>query len=145
MPALHFSTTINAPKALVHQLMLADETYREWTSEFAQGSYYQGSWDKGAQILFLNPEGFGMKARIAEHRPAEFVSLEWLTEVRDGVPGEQDQWQGAFENYTFTEANGITTIQVDISGVPAEWADFMNESWPKALAKLKAICESSCG
>ena len=145
MQSLHYSISIKAPRVLVHHTMLADETYREWTSEFAQGSYYQGSWDKGAQILFLNPEGFGMKARIAEHRPAEFVSLEWLTEVRDGVPGEQDQWQGAFENYTFTEADGITTVQVDINGVPAEWADFMNESWPKALAKLKTICESSCG
>jgi len=141
MQSLHYSISIKAPRVLVHRIMLADETYREWTSEFAPGSYYKGAWDKGAEILFLNPKGFGMKARIAEHRPAEFVSLEMLSEVCDGVPDSQDQWLGAFENYTYTEANGITTIQVDISGVPVEWAEYMNSTWPKALAKLQMICE----
>jgi hypothetical protein len=141
MNSLHYSITINAPKARVHQLMLADQTYREWTDEFAQGSYYRGSWDKGAQIIFLDPQGCGMNARIAEHRPAEFVSIEMLNEVRDGVTDAPRQWHDAFENYTYNEVNGITTLQVVISGVPAEWADYLNAAWPKALAKLKTICE----
>lgn len=143
MQSLHYSISIKAPRVLVHHTMLADETYREWTSEFTPGSYYVGSWDKGAQIVFLNPQGFGMKARIAEHRPAEFVSLEMLSEVRDGVPDVQGQWQEIFENYTFVENDGVTTLNVDIGAIPEDWADFMNATWPKALAKLKAICESS--
>ncbi|NTV15768.1 MAG: hypothetical protein HGA96_17870 [Desulfobulbaceae bacterium] len=141
MQTLHFSISIQAPRAQVHQTMLADKTYRLWTSEFAAGSYYQGSWEKGTQILFLNPEGFGMKARVAEHRPAEFVSLEMLSEVHDGVPEEQDQWQGSFENYSYLEENGMTTLNVDIGPVPDDWADYLNTTWPKALTRLKAICE----
>lgn len=62
MATLHYHITIRAPKARIHQIMLADASYREWTSEFAPGSYYKGSWDIGAEILFLNPEGFGMMA-----------------------------------------------------------------------------------
>lgn len=145
MPSLNYTITIHAPKTQVYQLMLADKSYREWTTEFAQGSYYQGSWDKGAQINFRSSEGEGggMSARIAENRPAEFVSIEMLSEVRDGAPNTPRQWHDLFENYTFTEANGITTIQVDISGVPAEWAEYLNATWPKALDKLKAICEHS--
>jgi hypothetical protein len=143
MNSLHYDIIIRAPKTRVHQLMLADQTYREWTNEFAQGSYYQGTWAKGAQILFLSPEGSGMNARIAENRPAEFVSIEILSEVREGVPNAQRQWHDAFENYTFTEWNGITTLQVDISGLPDEWAEYLNAAWPKALAKLKTICELS--
>jgi len=142
MTTLHYHITIRAPKARVHQLMLADASYRVWTSEFSPGSYYKGSWNKGAEILFLNPEGFGMKARIAEHRPAEFVSIEMLSEVRDGVADTQDPWQSAFENYTYTEKDGMTTLNVDSGPVPEDWADFMNNTWPKALAKLKAICEA---
>lgn len=143
MSSVRFSITIHAPKARVHQLMLADQTYREWTSEFAQGSYYRGSWDKGAQIVFLGPQGSGISARIAEHRPAEFVSIEILTEVRDGVPNAQRQWHDAFENYTYTEASGITTVQVELKGIPAGWAEYLNAAWPKALAKLKTICDHS--
>ncbi|MBU0621285.1 MAG: SRPBCC domain-containing protein [Gammaproteobacteria bacterium] len=145
MQTLHYSITIKAPRAHVHHTMLADETYRAWTSEFAPDSYYTGSWDKGAQILFTNTEGSGMKARIAEHRPAEFVSIEMLSEVHDGVPDAQDTWQGAFENYTFAEKDGATLLKVDISGMPAEMVEYMDAAWPKALAKLKAICESSGG
>ncbi len=141
MQALHFSITIQAPKERVYQLMLADKTYREWTSAFAEGSCYQGSWDKGSQILFGDGKGSGMSARIAENTPAEFVSIEMLSMVYEGVPNTPRQWYDAFENYTFSESNGITTLQVDISGVPAEWADYLNEAWPKALAKLKEICE----
>ncbi len=142
MAKLHYHIAIRAPKARVHQLMLADASYRVWTSEFAPGSYYKGSWDKGAEILFTNQEGFGMRARIAEHRPAEFVSIEMLSEVRNGAPDAQDQWQGAFENYTYIENSGITTLEVDISGISGEMVEYMNAAWPKALAKLRAICEA---
>ncbi len=141
MKPLHFSIDIQAPKARVHQLMLADKTYREWTSAFAEGSCYQGSWDKGSQILFGDGKGSGMSARIAENTPAEFVSIEMLSEVHEGASDGNNQWQGVFENYTFSESKGITTLQVDISTMPDEMVDYMNEAWPKALAKLKEICE----
>lgn len=142
MQTLHYSISIRAPRAQVHQTMLADASYREWISEFAPGSYYKGSWDKGAEIVFTNQEGFGMKARIAEHRPAEFVSIEMLSELREGVPDAQSQWQGVFENYTFVENGGETTLNVDISGMPDEMVEYMNSAWPKALAILKALCEA---
>jgi uncharacterized protein YndB with AHSA1/START domain len=141
MKPLHFSVTIQAPKARVHQLMLADKTYREWTSAFAEGSQYQGSWDKGAEILFGDGTGSGMRARIAEHKPAEYVSIEMLSEVKEGVPVNNEKWESAFENYTYTENNGITTLQVDITAMPDEYVDFMTDSWHQALDKLKAICE----
>jgi len=143
MVSLHYFTAINAPKSRVHQLMLADNSYREWTSAFAEGSCYQGTWDKGAKILFGDGQGSGMSARIAEHRPTEFVSIEMLAEVRDGVTDVPRQWHDLFENYTFSEVSGITTLKVDISGIPAEWAEYLNAAWPKALAKLKMICEHS--
>ncbi|MEX2593834.1 MAG: hypothetical protein WD426_13755 [Anditalea sp.] len=36
---LHFSKRINAPKEKVWDTMLKDETYREWTSAFTEGSH----------------------------------------------------------------------------------------------------------
>jgi hypothetical protein len=29
--------------------MLEPDTYRKWTEAFTEGSYYEGSWDKGAK------------------------------------------------------------------------------------------------
>ncbi|MEQ1837376.1 MAG: hypothetical protein ABL858_03395 [Candidatus Nitrotoga sp.] len=142
MKPLLFSIEINAPKARVHQLMLADKTYREWTSVFAEGSYFQGSWELGTQMLFTNSDaGSGMSARIAAHRSAEFVSIELLGMLNNGVPDTTNPLQGAFENYTYTEKDGITTLQVELEGLPAEWSEYLNAAWPKGLEKLKAICE----
>jgi hypothetical protein len=142
LDSLHYSIIIDAPKARVHELMLADKTYREWTSFFAEGSYYQGSWEQGTQMLFTNADaGSGMSARIAAHRPVEFVSIELLGMLNNGELDTANPLQGAFENYSYTEKDGITTLQVELKGLPAEWAEYLNTSWPKALEKLKTISE----
>lgn len=36
--------------------------------------------------------------------------------------------------------NGATEVKVEMDA-PAEYEEFMNEAWPKALARLKEICE----
>jgi hypothetical protein len=80
-----FSTSINAPKDLVWRTMLEDETYRQWTSAFHEGSYAVTDWKPGSKALFLAPDGSGMVSRVADHRPNEHLSLEHLGIVRNGV------------------------------------------------------------
>lgn len=50
---LKYSITINAPKEKVWHTMLDDKTYREWTTEFNPGSYYEGDRKEGSEIRFL--------------------------------------------------------------------------------------------
>lgn len=131
--------------------MLEDATYREWTESFHEGSYYEGDWSKGSKMLFLGPgdDGAigGMVAKIVENRPYEFVSIEYMGEIANGVEDTTSErvrsWAGAHENYTFVETNGTTEVQVDIElgddlGAMKEMFEGM---WPKALAKLKEIAE----
>lgn len=149
MKELRFTTSINALKEKVWHTMLDDETYRDWTSAFSPGSYYRGDWSEGSKILFLGPdpetggEG-GMVGRIAENRPYEFVSIEHIGVVQDGVEDTTSelarQWTPGFENYTFREQNGATEVQVDIS-VGDEHAPMFEEMWPGALRRLKELAE----
>jgi len=46
------------------------------------------------------------------------------------------------ENYTFEERNGAVTVTVDLLNIPEEFVGYMNDSYPKALEKLKEICEN---
>jgi ligand-binding SRPBCC domain-containing protein len=71
MKKLHYSTIIQAPCQVVWDTMLAPDTFRLWTSGFCEGSYYEGSWEKGAGIKFLSPSGEGMRAEIADNRQLE--------------------------------------------------------------------------
>ena len=146
---LNFTISINAPRQLVWEKMLSDETYRIWTSPFGEGSHFVGSWDKGARINFLGPGGdHGMTSVIAENRPHEYISIQHLGEIVGGVEDTTSEkvkaWAPAYENYLFEEQDGVTklTVHLDMS---TDWEQFMNDTYPKALEILKEICEREVG
>lgn len=129
--------------------MLADATYRDWTSVFMPGSYYKGNWEQGSKILFLAPNekgqgDSGMVSRIKESRRPEFVSVEHVGMLDNGIEDtSSDQvkdWAGAYENYTFKEVPEGTELTIDMLIVPKEKA-FMEDAWKKGLERLKQICE----
>lgn len=129
--------------------MLDDATYRIWTKEFNSGSYYEGSWDKGSEILFLTRTDKGslegMYSRIQENIPFEFISVIHLGIISDGVvdtTSEQvKKWAPAFENYSFTEEGGMTRLSIEMQVEP-EYKKIFEEMWPRALAALQSLCES---
>ena len=160
MEKLQFKVSINAPVSKVYDFMLGinnKSTYEQWTSLFYPTSTYEGNWDKGNKILFLGVdekgEKGGMVSRIAENIPNQFVSIQHYgllkadQEITEGP--EVEKWANGFENYTFEENNarpddpvgrGTTTVTVDLD-TTADFIDYMNQSYPKALDKLKEICE----
>lgn len=150
MQTLRFTTTINAPQEKVWKTMLEDATYRQWTSAFAEGSYVEGSWEKGSEIRFLGPdpetgELGGMYARIHDNRPYEFVSIQHLGVIQNGqvdtTSDEVKKWAPAFENYTFTDKNGATELLVETDTNEA-YAEMFQDLWPKALQKLRELAEA---
>ena len=148
MSKLNFSIVIDAPISKVWDTMLEDKTYRIWTEEFTPGSHYIGSWDEGSKILFLGPANDGklggMVSRIKENKLHKFISIEHLGEVLDGVEDTTSDrvkiWAGALENYTFIDKDDKTELVVDMV-INEEFKEMFEGMWPKALQKLKEICE----
>ncbi len=151
MKKVQFKISIKAPVARVYDLMLGIEsksTYEQWTSMFNPTSTYEGSWGKGNKILFVGVDEKGEKggivSRIVENIPNEFVSIQHNglfkanKEITEGP--EVEKWANGFENYTFTENNGTTTVTVDLD-TTEYFLEYMNQTYPKALDKLKEICE----
>jgi len=143
MHRLVFSATIRAPKDEVWRALFADETYRQWTSVFAEGSYADTDWKVGSKALFLTPGGDGMVSRIAVHRPNEFLSIQHLGTVKGGVEdtGNDKGWAGALENYTLQEEGDYSKLTVEMD-TTEEYRTYMEETWPKALSKLTEIVEA---
>jgi uncharacterized protein YndB with AHSA1/START domain len=144
MNRVTFSITINAPKEKIWKVMLDDSTYREWSSAFQEGSYAVTDWKEGSKALFLTPEGSGMVSRIVGHRPNEFLSIKHLGTVKNGVEDtdseKSKEWTNALENYTLREQDGKSTLTVEMD-VTEEYRSYFEETWPKALGKLKEISE----
>ena len=144
MKKLAYSILIDAPRKLVWETMLDPEAYKVWTAVFFDGSYYSGSWEEGSKIQFLTPVGHGMTAVIAENRPYEYVSIKHLGEIKDFIEDTTSErvmaWAPAFENYAFTDKGNGTELTVSMDTL-AEYEEYMNETYPKALAVLKDLCE----
>ena len=108
-----------------------------------------GSWDEGSKILFLGPANDGklggMVSRIKENKLHKFISIEHLGEVLDGVEDTTSDrvkiWAGALENYTFIDKDGKTELVVDMD-INEEFKEMFEGMWPKALQKLKLLCEN---
>lgn len=139
MKKIRHSIRIDAPRQRVWDVMCAPDTYRQWTSAFCEGSHYEGSWEKGSTILFLNPAGEGMRAEIAENRPLEHISI--LHKACLSADGEEIFSEPAYENYTLSEVDGGTELSVEMDA-DEQYEAMFSETWPRALKILKSLCES---
>lgn len=152
MERMQFNVSINAPAATVYNKMIGKETFKEWTSVFNPSSDYEGgnmegNWEKDSKVLFVGVDKQGkregMVGYIRENVPNQFVSIEYVGildgehEIIEGPVAED--WQG-FENYTFESHGGSTTVTVDID-VNDQMIEYFRNTYPKALEKLKEICE----
>lgn len=151
MKKTKFNVSINAPANKVYDVMLGisnKSTYEQWTALFNPTSTYEGSWNKDTQMLFVGTdekgEKGGMVSEIFDNIPHQFISIRHYGLVKENVEitegPEVEKWANGFENYTFVENNGITTVTVDLD-TSEDFLDYMNETYPKALDKLKEICE----
>jgi len=102
--------------------------------------------EPGQHIRFVSPSGEGTLAHITELNPFEIIKAEHVAIIKKG--GEEDRtsdiaksWVGSTENYYFNESDHVTELKVEIQSYP-QWEKMFDEGWPKALKKLKEICES---
>ena len=149
MEHMEFKITIDAPKEKVWYTLWNDTTYREWTAAFAEGSRAETDWKKGSKALFLDGKNSGMVSTIVENKPNEFMSIKHLGVVKDGVEdltsAESRDWAGGLENYTLQTVQGKTELKIDMSakGIPPEFLDYFDKTWPRALKKLKELAEKN--
>lgn len=146
MQTKKYSVLINAPKDRVWKILWNDDTYRQWTSVFSEGSYAESDWEEGSKIRFLTPEGSGMYSVIEKMEVNRFMSFRHDGEIKKGIEeplnDESRKWSGTTENYTLSENEGVTELVVEL-GISEEMESYFEEHFPKALAKVKEIAEGS--
>lgn len=142
MNTLEFNILIDAEPALVWDTMIAPETYTIWCGEFAEGTWFEGSWDQGASIRFLAPDGGGLNAVVEESVPHRSIRLRHLSMFKDGqeLPLATEGGTPTYERYAFTPAGERTRLTVTMDCNPED-ADYFRKVWPRALARLRSLCE----
>ncbi len=151
MIKMKYITSIKSPAHKVYDVMLGlsnKATYEQWTALFNPTSSYEGSWNKGSKMLFTGidekGEKGGMVSEIFDNIPNQYISIRHYgllkanVEITEGP--DVEKWANGFENYTFEETNGTTAVTVELD-TTEDFVDYMNETYPLALDKLKEICE----
>ena len=151
MEKLQYKISIKASANKVYDFMLGlsnKSTYEQWTFIFNPTCTYEGNWEEGTKMLFIgvdeNGDKGGMVSKIIKNKPNQYVTIQHYglvqgdKEIMEG--SEVEKWANGLENYTFEENDGSTTVTVDID-MTEDFVEYMNENYPKALDKLKEICE----
>jgi hypothetical protein len=151
MKKLQFKISIKAPAGKVWDKMLGisnKSSYEQWTALFNPTSTYEGSWNKGSKMHFIGTdekgEKGGMVSEISDNIQHRFISIRHYGLIKSNVEitegPEVEKWANGFENYSFEENDGTTVVTVDLD-TTEDFMDYMNQTYPKALAKLKEVCE----
>lgn len=140
MKNLKFTIEISAPKEEVWKALWHDAHYREWTSAFQEGSYFESTLEKGSDIKFLTPDQNGMYGVVEDNIPFVKMHFRHLGEVREGEKQEPTYGEEAIEHYDLTQTAGGTQLTATMNA-PEEYIPYFAEVFPKALENVKSIAE----
>ncbi|MDQ6472647.1 SRPBCC domain-containing protein [Flavobacterium sp. LHD-80] len=144
METLEFKIRIKAPATKVWEVLWNDDTYKEWTGAFCEGSYAISDWNEGDKIHFMSPSGEGMNSIIEKKIPNEYMAFKHIGEIKDHkelpLDEETKKWSGAMETYRLTPDDEFVdlTAQVD---VVEKYIDYFKDAFPKGLEKVKELSE----
>lgn len=142
------SIEIKAPRERVWDVLVQDETFREWAAEFMPGSSAETDWQAGSKAVFQDASGSGVIGRIVTSDWPECIDIEYdglLVEGREDFQSpEATEMKDAHETYRLTEQGGTTLLAIESDMSEAYYAG-MSEAWERALRKVKELAESSTG
>lgn len=140
MEELSYEIEINAEPEKVWSVLWGDITYRQWTTAFSEGSFYEGTLEENNIIKFLDTKQNGMYSRVEKVIANEEIKFLHLGEIYEGIEVPQN-WGDATETFFLEENEEGTMLKVKIMS-SEEFKDFFEEKYPKALMIIKHLCEN---
>jgi len=139
-----YEIAIDAPREKVWKILWEDDTYRQWTAPFTEGSHAKSDWKEGSKIHFLGPNGSGMLAIIEKKEAPSKMFFKHIGIINEGVEDTESEkvkeWAPAEEQYFLTEKNDRTHLRIDMD-INEEYLEMFDGIWPKALEKIKELAE----
>ena len=140
-----YTIEINADRAHVWQIMLEPGKYERWASAFSENSTFEGQWEKGATVRFVDPNLGGTKAVLEVFDPyncivAKHVSIITEAGIEETESESAKQWIGTIEKYVLSEKNGKTTLMIEMR-THKSFVEMFDSCWPKALQIIKLLSE----
>ena len=141
MKILEFKTQISAPAEKVWKVLFTQHENRNWPSAVNEGTYFEGTWEEGSVMRFLDDENNGMYNSVEKNIPNRELTMKHLGWIYGGELSPQN-WEDSTVTYLLEPNENGTLLTGKINALD-EFVDFFNSKYPSNFEKVKKLSESS--
>lgn len=139
MKLLEYTIQINATPEKVWEVLFTQDNYKKWASAMNEGTYFEGTWEEGTIMKFLDPKNNGMYNLVEKNIPNKQLSMKHLGWILEGVLTPQN-WEDSTLDYIL-EPNENGTLLIGKVNSLDEFVDFFNSKYPKNFENIKNLAE----
>lgn len=139
MKLLEYTIQINATPEKVWEVLFTQDNYKKWASAMNEGTYFEGTWEEGSIMKFLDPKNNGMYNLVEKNIPNKQLSMKHLGWILEGELSPQD-WEDSTLDYIL-EPNENGTLLIGKVNSLDEFVDFFNSKYPKNFENIKNLAE----
>lgn len=139
MKLLEYTIQINATPEKVWEVLFTQDNYKKWASAMNEGTYFEGTWEEGTIMKFLDPKNNGMYNLVEKNIPNKQLSMKHLGWILEGELSPQG-WEDSTLDYIL-EPNENGTLLIGKVNSLDEFVDFFNSKYPKNFENIKNLAE----
>ena len=139
MKLLEYTIQINATPEKVWEVLFTQDNYKKWASAMNEGTYFEGTWEEGSIMKFLDPKNNGMYNLVEKNIPNKQLSMKHLGWILEGELSPQG-WEDSTLDYIL-EPNENGTLLIGKVNSLDEFVDFFNSKYPKNFENIKNLAE----
>mgnify|MGYP001547020543 FL=1 len=139
MKFLEFEIQINATPEKVWETLFTQDSYKKWASAMNEGTYFEGNWEVGSIMKFLDPQNNGMYSLVTENIRFKVLGMKHLGWILKGELSPQN-WEDSTLNYILEPSENGTLLKGTVNSLD-EFVEFFNSKYPQNFEHIKRLAE----
>ena len=139
MKFLEFEIQINATSEKVWETLFTQDSYKKWASAMNEGTYFEGNWEVGSIMKFLDPQNNGMYNLVTENIRFKVLGMKHLGWILKGELSPQN-WEDSTLNYILEPSENGTLLKGTVNSLD-EFVEFFNSKYPQNFEHIKRLAE----
>lgn len=139
MKFLEFEIQINATPEKVWETLFTQDSYKKWVSAMNEGTYFEGNWEVGSIMKFLDPQNNGMYNLVTENIRFKVLGMKHLGWILKGELSPQN-WEDSTLNYILEPSENGTLLKGTVNSLD-EFVEFFNSKYPQNFEHIKRLAE----
>ena len=139
MKFLEFEIQINATPEKVWETLFTQDSYKKWASAMNEGTYFEGNWEVGSIMKFLDPQNNGMYNLVTENIRFKVLGMKHLGWILKGELSPQN-WEDSTLNYILEPRENGTLLKGTVNSLD-EFVEFFNSKYPQNFEHIKRLAE----